>query len=125
MLPAVDGLEPGDVLIVGPDGRLLCSDGAYAANVVGVYSTKPGFVGGSDEELENPGEVPLAVLGVVPVKVSAENGPIAPGDLLVTAATPGHAMQAGSGPPVGTVVGKALEPLTEGTSVIQVLVMLQ
>jgi hypothetical protein len=43
-------------------------------SVVGVYSTQPGFVGGSDEEMENSGKIPLAVVGVVPVKASAEGG---------------------------------------------------
>jgi hypothetical protein len=33
-------------------------------------------------------EVPLAAGGIVPCKVSAENGPIQPGDLLVTSSTP-------------------------------------
>ncbi len=125
MLPAADGLEPGDVLVVGPDGALLRSTTARDPTVVGVHSTQPGFVGGSDAAMENPGDVPLAVMGVVPVKASAENGPISPGDLLTTSSTPGHAMKANADPAVGTVIGKALEGLDEGTGVIQMLVMLQ
>ena len=39
-------------------------------------------------------EVPLAVIGIVPCKVTAEAGPIVAGDLLVTSSTPGHAMKA-------------------------------
>ncbi len=124
MLPAVEGLEPGDVLVVGSDGQLLRSSSTYDASVMGVYSTQPGFIGGSDEEMENPGEVPLAIVGIVPVKASAENGPIAPGDLLTTSSTPGHAMRAGHFVG-GTIIGKALEPLEEGTSVIRMLVTLQ
>ncbi len=69
--------------------------------------------------------MPLAVVGIVPVKVSAENGPIRPGDLLVASSTPGHAMKAGPNPRRGTVIGKALEGLEEGTGVIQMLVMLR
>ncbi len=38
-------------------------------------------------------EIPLAIVGIVPCKVSAENGPIEVGDLLVTSATPAHAMK--------------------------------
>jgi len=124
MLPAADGLEPGDVLVVGSNGQLLRSSSTYDASVVGVYSTRPGFIGGSDEEMENPGKVPLAIVGIVPVKASAENGPIAPGDLLTTSSTPGHAMRADHFVG-GTIIGKALEPLEEGTSVIQMLVTLQ
>jgi hypothetical protein len=126
MLPAVEGLEPGDVLVVGPDGQLARSVEAYAAAVVGVYSTKPAFVGGSDEKMENPGQVPLAVVGVVPVKASAENGPIQPGDLLTTASLPGHAMRCeGVERCFGRTLGKALGSLEEGTGTILVLVMLQ
>jgi hypothetical protein len=126
MLPAVEGLEPGDVLVVGPDGTLARSTEAYQPTVVGVHSTQPAFVGGSDETLENPGKVPLAVVGVVPVKVSAENGAIRPGDLLTPASLPGHAMRCeGVERCFGRTFGKALEGLEADTGVIQVLVMLQ
>ena len=125
MLPAVAGLEPGDVLVVGKDGQLTRCSTAYQPSVVGVYSTSPGFVGGGGDDANLTGKVPLAVIGVVPVKASAENGAIQPGDLLVASATPGHAMKAGANPAVGTVIGKALASLKSGTGVIQILVMLQ
>jgi len=125
MLPAAEGLEPGDVLVIGDDGQLARCTVANQPTVVGVYSTKPGFVAGSGDEAEMVGKVPLAVIGVVPVKVSAENGAIHPGDLLVASSTPGHAMKAGPDPKVGTVIGKALGTLESGTGVIQLLVMLQ
>lgn len=124
MLPSDDGLEPGDVLVVGLDGELTRSTQAYQLTVVGVYSTQPGYLAGG-MYLGEDGYAPLAIVGIVPVKASAENGPISPGDLLVSSTTPGHAMRAGSNPPVGTVIGKALEGLDGGTGVIQVLVMLQ
>jgi hypothetical protein len=97
---------------------------------MGVYSTQPGIVGGGQagkvfSEMDLSGAAPLAVVGVVPVKASAENGAIQPGDLLVTSSTPAHAMKAGPNPPIGTVVGKALAGLEAGTGVIQMLVMLQ
>ncbi|MEA3375174.1 MAG: hypothetical protein U9R72_03110 [Chloroflexota bacterium] len=125
MLPGAQESEPGDVLVVGSDGQLHRSSSPHDASVVGVYSTQSGFIGGSDEEMENPGDVPLAVVGVVPVKASAENGAIAPGDLLTSSSTPGHAMRADANPPVGTVIGKALEGLDEGLGVVQMLVTLQ
>ncbi|MGC9335590.1 MAG: hypothetical protein ACP5JJ_15675 [Anaerolineae bacterium] len=130
LLPAVEGLEPGDVLVIGPDGQLACSSEAYQPTVVGVYSTKPGIVGGGEvgrvfSEMDLSSKAPLAVVGVVPVKASAENGAIQPGDLLVASATPGHAMRASPNPPVGTVLGKALAALDEGIGTIQILVMLQ
>jgi len=125
MLPGAARLEPGDVLVVGVDGLLAPSSSAFQTAVVGVYSTKPGFVGGSGDGVSPDGSVPLAVLGVVPVKISAENGTIVPGDLLVSSGTPGHAMKAGANPPQGTVLGKALESWDEGTGVIRMLVTLQ
>jgi len=125
MLPATSGLEPGDVLVIGPDGKLTRSAQPYQSTVVGVYSTQPGFVGGQPMEGELDGYIPLAVVGVVPVKASAENGPIRPGDLLVASSLPGHAMKAEPNPPVGTVIGKALEGLDSDTGVIKMLVMLQ
>lgn len=126
LLPAADGLAPGDVLAIGADGRLVRTTSAYEAAVAGVYSTAPGFVGGQDADEGAPaGTVPLAVVGVVPVKASAENGPIRPGDLLVSAATAGHAMRAGPDAPQGTVIGKALGSLARGTGTVRMLASLQ
>jgi hypothetical protein len=90
-----------------------------------VYSTAPGFVGGKPVGGAQNGHVPLAVVGIVPVKASAENGPIAPGDLLASAATPGHAMRANGEARVGCVIGKALETMAQGTGRIRMLVVLQ
>jgi len=123
MLPATLGLEPGDVLIISPDGKLARSTEPYATNVVGVYSTSPGFVGGDGDDDDPTGKVPLSVLGVVPVKASAENGPIKPGDLLTSSSAPGRAMRA-DGFVGGAIIGKALEGLSEGTGVIKMLVTL-
>lgn len=181
MLPATTGLEPGDVLVIGPQGILQRSSTPNAQTVIGIYSTKPGVIGDLNTEALTPvrggqqaanrsqpdgaasaaqakpetpanvavaaktvqpdpyavayaqqSKVPVAVIGVVPVKASAENGPIQPGDLLTTSATPGHAMKA---TPVdvggvsiyrpGTIVGKALTPLAQDTGVITVVVTLQ
>ncbi len=123
LLPAATGLQPGDVLAIGPDGKLVRSSSRYQRSVVGVYSTRPGYLGGSTGDAA--GKIPLAVVGVVPVKVSAENGPIHPGDLLVASSTPGHAMRAGANPPQGSVIGKALAGLASGEGVIQMLATLQ
>jgi hypothetical protein len=125
MLPAAEGLEAGDVLAIGSDGKLTLSNASYQTSVAGVYSTDPGFTFGQSSEGEIPGTIPLAIAGVVPVKVSAENGPITPGDLLVSSSTPGYAMRSGLNPPQGTVIGKALSALDEGAGVIQALVTLQ
>lgn len=125
MLPAVSGLTPGDVLVIAPDGKLSMAVTAFDQAVVGVYSTRPGFVGGAGDDVDLTGQVPLAIVGIVPVKASAENGAIRPGDLLVTSSTAGHVMRGGTHPPQGTVVGKALQGLDESTDVIKILVTLQ
>lgn len=133
---------PGDVLVIGPQGQLTQATAPYATNLAGVYSTKPGFVGDTEitekgVEVYERGEagqtrIPVALMGIVPVKVTTENGAIQPGDLLTTSNTPGHAMKAS---PVvindielylpGAILGKALERLEKGTGVIEVLVTLR
>ena len=126
LLPGVAGLVPGEVLVIGSDGLLNRANQPYQTSVVGVYSTQPGFLAGAgDENADLSGQIPLAVMGVVPVKVTAENGPIHLGDLLSSSSTPGHAMRAGVDPEPGTIIGKALEPWETGNGVIQMLVMLR
>jgi hypothetical protein len=125
MLPAAVGVEPGDVLVIGPDGTLIRSTEPNQTSVAGVYSTEPGFVGGQPVEGEVVGAIPLAIVGVVPVKASAENGAIRGGDLLVTSSVPGHAMKAGPNPALGAVIGKALGTLEAGAGVIKMLATLQ
>ncbi len=49
--------------------------------------------------------------------------PIEANDLLMASSLAGHAMRTGENSKQGTVIGKALEPLREGTGVIRVLVM--
>ncbi len=108
--------------------RMALSQTPYSTLVAGIYATRPGILasphGKDDPRLA--GEVPMAVIGIVPCKVSAENGPVARGDLLVTSSTPGHAMKGTDrARMLGAIVGKALEPLSSGTGVIRVLVTLQ
>jgi hypothetical protein len=70
-------------------------------------------------------EVPLGVVGIIPTKATTENGPIAPGDLLVTSSHPGYVMKGTDrSRMVGAVVGKALQSLLAGTGKIEVLVTL-
>jgi len=69
-------------------------------------------------------EVQVATSGVNLCKADASFGPIRPGDLLISSPTPGHAMKMQSFEP-GTVIGKALEPLDEGTGMIKVLVTIR
>jgi len=122
--------EPGDVLVIDPShpGNFLKSSRPYSRLVAGIYSTKPGLVGrrqSTDPKLSTT-EVPMAMVGIVPTKVTAENGPIEVGDMLVSSSFPAHAMKGGDGAlPTGTVIGKALGSLPTGTGIIEVLVSLQ
>jgi len=66
------------------------------------------------------------------VKVDASFGAIKPGDLLSSSGTPGYAMKAApavvSGVEIyrpGTILGKALEPIDQGTGLIRVFVSLR
>ncbi len=122
--------EPGDVLVIDRDKTRAVALAAepYSTRVAGIYSTKPGMLaspyGMDDPRLAK--EIPLAIVGIVPCKVTAENGRIERGDLLVTSSTPGRAMKGTDrSRMLGAVVGKALEPLPSGQGVIQVLVTLQ
>lgn len=120
----------GDLLAIDTKGerKLALSQGPYSTLVAGIYSTKPGMLGSTRKADEAPAqdEIPLAVVGIVPCKVSAENGAIRPGDLLVTSSLPGHAMRGSDrSRMMGAVVGKALGSLDRDTGVIQVLVTLQ
>lgn len=117
---------PGDLLVIDSDapGKFLKSNQPYSTLIAGVFSTKPGFVGRL--QLATPSDVPLAMVGRVPTKVSAENGPIKVGDLLVSSSTPGYAMKATDRSRMfGAVIGKALGSLDSGTGTIMVLVTLQ
>jgi len=121
------GYEPGDVLVASTAGKgaLALSSLAYSPAVVGVYSASPAFVAGQPvPEDQQADGLPVTLLGIVPCKVSAENGPIRLGDLLVTSSTAGHAMRADD-PPAGTILGKALEAFEDDAGLIQVLVMLR
>ena len=117
-------VEPGDVLEIDPEnpGYYRKARGPCSALVAGVVSTTPGFALASGGNTER--KALLTLLGVVPVKVTDEGGPIHPGDLLITSSTPGYAMR---WDPMGGegcgFVGKALEQLEEGEGVILALLM--
>jgi hypothetical protein len=130
------GYEPGDVLVVSTKtpGNVERATRPYDTRVAGVYSTRPGMLGADKQGTSrvDADEVPVAIVGIVPTKVSAENGPVQVGDLLTTSRTPGYAMKAS---PIlmrgvnvyrtGTILGKALEPLKAGKGAIKMLVMLR
>lgn len=123
-------LTAGTVVVLDPDknNQVVASTQSYDSRVAGVISLQPGIALGDRGE----GRVLVAATGRVKVKVDAGNGPIKIGDLLVTSDKEGFAMKS---MPVefggvrmhrpGTLIGKALEPLANGTGEILVLLSLQ
>jgi hypothetical protein len=122
--------EPGDVLVIGANSGSDVAKSAepYSTLVAGIYSTRPGTVGRrqiTDPKISKT-EVPMAMMGIVPTKVSTENGPIKRGDLLVTSSTVAYAMKGTDrSRMLGAVIGKAMGNLDSGIGVIEVLVTLQ
>jgi len=125
-------VEPGNVVEIDPDhpGFFRKSSSPYSTKVAGIISTSPGVILGNTfdakaDKWEDNRPV-LAIAGRVPVNVSAENGPIEVGDLLVSSSIPGVAMRGTDQDAcVGAVVGKAMEPLESGTGVIMLQVTLR
>ena len=129
-VPANGELDPGTVVVLNHahKNEVQQSADAYDTGVAGVVSEQPGIVLGEGGE----GRAQVATTGRVKVKVDATRTPIEIGDLLVTSDIPGTAMK--SEPMTingrkfhqpGTIVGKALEPLSSGTERILVLLSLQ
>jgi hypothetical protein len=121
--------EPGDVLVMSSDGKTVQkTTSRYSRRVVGVYSTRPAVLGAEKGGISrvDADDVPVAISGIVPTRVTTENGPIQVGDLLVTSSRPGYAMRATNPRQMlGAVVGKAMEPLAAGSGSIKVLVILR
>jgi hypothetical protein len=127
---STEQLLPGTVVILDParTNQVISSTQSYDTGVAGVVSLRPGIVLG--EKGDN--KVLVATTGRVKVKVTAENGPIKIGDLLVTSDQPGVGMKSVAvdvgGVRIhrpGTIIGKALEPLISGSGEILVLLSLQ
>ena len=95
---------------------------ASTASASGTHSTRMSASSASRANVAEAGRSPVGLAGFVRVKVDARYGAIAPGDLLTSSDTPGHAMRAEKDVP-GTVIGKALEPLAEGRGEIVMLVL--
>lgn len=111
--PATEPTEKGDIVSAAGNSLVKKSAGAYDPSIIGIVSTDPAFVidetnitfGKTAGDKFNPFKPYIALAGRVPVKVSGENGPIAPGDPLTSSSIPGVAMKAiRSGP----IIGKAL-----------------
>ena len=128
--PASEQAKPGMVMAIDPKnpGRLRLSREAYDRCVAGVVSGANGFPAGAvlGSVLGDDNAQAIALSGRVWVYCDATNQPITPGDLLTTAATPGHAMKATDHRKAqGAVLGKAMTSLANGCGLVLVLVSLQ
>ena len=129
-VPSSEEISSGTVVVLDStkSNQVIISTQAYDTRVAGVISEQPGIALGESGK----GKVLVATTGRVVVKVDASNGPIHIGDLLVTSDIPGAAMKS---EPImignrkmhtpGTLIGKALEPLENGSGKILVLLSLQ
>jgi hypothetical protein len=129
-IPAGHPIAAGTVVILDPERKntVIPSTESYDTRVAGVVSSTPGIVLGEAGE----GKVKVATTGRVKVRADASRGPIRTGDLLVSSDRQGIAMRS---EPIdlggrkihqpGTLIGKALEPLSEGEGEILVLLSLQ
>jgi hypothetical protein len=123
-------MPPGTVVVVDPDtpNHVKASSEPYSTAVAGVVSDLPGLILGEPSATK----VKVATTGRVRVKVDATKSPVRIGDLLVASGARGMAMRSD---PVdlggikfhrpGTIIGKALEPLPNGSGEILVLLSLQ
>jgi hypothetical protein len=127
-----DKLSQGEVVVIDKKGsRVTRSTSPYDTSVFGIvssYAQASMVIGGG--VAENPAEtkdkLPVALVGRVKAKVSAENGPIEPGDMLTTSSTPGHLMKCDDRMKcLGAVAGKALEPWEKDTGTIEVFAALR
>lgn len=127
--PSEMDLESGDVICLAQDkDRIVISEKPNDPLVLGVVSTKPGFLLNDGEDAKETNLFPVALCGRVPCKVVDENGPIKRGDLLTSSSTPGHAMKAtpikgGEFFSPGTIIGKAIGTLESGKGVIDIFVL--
>lgn len=129
-VPATTRMATGTVVVLNPrkTNEVMPSTHSYDTGVAGVVSAAPGILLGEASEAK----AKIATTGRVRVKVDATRHPIRVGDLLVTSDTQGAAMVS---EPIrirgrkfhqpGTLIGKALEPLTSGKGQILVLLSLQ
>ncbi len=117
-----ESLELGDVIELDPEqpGYFRKSRGGTLA--VGIVSTRPGLTMANQTNSKDDLRPAIALIGRVPVKASAENGPIRLGDLLTPASKPGYAMRCDQ-PCVSPVLGKALGVLDAREGLVLILVM--
>ena len=119
---AEPALEVGTVVVINEEGEVEPCRREYDTAVAGVVSGGGGVRPGVVLDRHDSG-VNVAMMGKVWCLADGDAAPIAPGDLLTTSATAGHARSIDDQERAfGAVIGKALTPLTEGRGLVRVLV---
>ena len=129
-LMSEEDIPKGAVVVIDEEnpGQLKLSESAYDRRVAGIVSgaggVQPGITLSQQGVLEGGQQVALS--GRVYVQADATHGPIKPGDMLTTSATPGHAMKVSDHAQAqGAILGKAMSRLESGKGLVLVLVTLQ
>ncbi|MBI5077585.1 hypothetical protein HZB94_04365 [Candidatus Falkowbacteria bacterium] len=108
-------VEAGDIVAVDAAMRLVRA-AKRDKTVIGVVSTEPAMTLNSAAEING---APVALSGIVTVKVTNENGAIRAGDFITASSIVGFGMKATE---AGTVVGKALENFNGRQGTIKIFV---
>ncbi|KKS97820.1 MAG: hypothetical protein UV73_C0005G0097 [Candidatus Gottesmanbacteria bacterium GW2011_GWA2_43_14] len=121
-----DNLEIGDLVEIAEGSDLAANlpkvrrtQTNQSQKMIGFVTDRAGFIGGKQENNEDISLKTVGLVGRVPAKVSALNGPIQIGDPLTSSVVPGHAVKALN---KGPVIGRALEDFTNQTGIILVFV---
>ncbi len=129
LYPVCEAVEYGDILVTDPArpgffclGRTASDPGVFG---IALGSSEDTNVSRNESLNDTSRAVPTATSGVTYCKADAAYGPIRVNDLLCASPNSGHAMKASKPFEPGTIVGKALEPLENGTGMIKILVMLR
>jgi hypothetical protein len=123
-------MPKGSVVVIDKQhpGELALSSCEYDSCVAGIVSGANGINPGIALHQQGmmDGDQNVALSGRVYVLADAGNGAIAPGDLLTTSGTPGHAMKVTNHKRAqGAIIGKAMTGLAQGRGMVLVLVSLQ
>ncbi|MDP3785015.1 MAG: DUF5011 domain-containing protein, partial [bacterium] len=131
-----DQMEMGDILALNiVTGKVTRATSGDKNNLIGAFSSSPGsLIGQRKDSIQlgvgkgvmktlDPDEIPVALVGRVPVKVNLEGGAIGIGDRITSSSVLGVGMKATTS---GQTVGIALEPFDGtqnfGTSTPKILV---
>jgi hypothetical protein len=115
MYQADGAYEPGTVVSFGGEFEITQSKVELDPRIAGVVSTNPSYI--MNSILDGDNVIPVALTGKVPTKVQ---GPVQKGDMMVSAGN--GAAKSHNNPPMGTVIGKALEDFLGNSGVINIVV---